>query len=443
MHILIDPGCYHCGNVGDLAMLQVAIERLRGLWAQASIHVVTSVPDALRLHCPGVSPVPEAGRNAFVSDRFLGRADRLLPRQVSDTLALAEQHMRHRWPAVLASLIGSKRALARRPDSAAPRAYVDALDHADLVLVTGAGIFTDAFLDNAMGVMATLELAIERKIVTAVMGQGFGPVVDAALRQRMAQVLPRVDLIALREEREGVRLLESIGVSRDRICITGDDAIEMAHRRTPAAPGQGIGINIRLASFAGVNGSAIDAIRPVLQGAASRFGAPLVPIPTAHHSGRSDVDAIEQLIAGHSDAPVAVVGGERPVNVIAEVSRCRIMVTGSYHGAVFALAQGIPVVAMVGSRYYLDKFSGLAEMFGQGCELVEVGAPDAGGVLERAIDRAWSHAPRWRESLLRAADRQIAWGKSAYWRLGRIAGAGASARRARVTTVRTRVTGRA
>jgi polysaccharide pyruvyl transferase WcaK-like protein len=443
MHILIDPGCYHCGNVGDLAMLQVGIERLRGLWTQTSIHVVTSVPDALRRHCPGVFPVPEAGRDAFVSDRFFGRADRLLPRPVSNTLAVAEQHMRRRWPGVLASLIGSKRALARRPDSAAPRAYVDALDHADLVLVTGAGIFTDAFLDNALGVLATLELAIERKIVTAVMGQGFGPVVNDALRHRMARVLPRVDLIAVREEREGVRLLQSLGVSRDRICITGDDAIEMAHRRTPATPGQGIGINIRIASFAGVNGSAIDAIRPVLHAAASRFGAPLVPIPTAHHSGRSDVAAIEQLIAGHSDAPASVAGGERPVTVIAEVSRCRIMVTGSYHGAVFALAQGIPVVAMVGSRYYVDKFSGLAELFGEGCELVDVGAPGAGAALATAIDRAWAEAPRWREPLLLAADRQIAWGKSAYGRLGRIAGAGAAARRSRVMTVRTRITGRA
>lgn len=441
MHILIDPGSYHCGNVGDLAMLQAAIERLRGLWPQASLDVVTSAPSALRLHCPGVRPIPLAGRIAFVSDRFFGRADRLLPPRVSGTLAAAEQHLRRRWPAVLASIIGSKRALALRPDYAAPCAYVDALHRADLVLVTGAGIFTDAFADNALGVMATLELAAERKIATAVLGQGFGPVADDALRRRMACVLPRVDLIALREKREGVRLLESIGVSRDRICITGDDAIEMANRRTPAEMGRGIGVNIRMASFAGVNRSAIDTIRPALQAAASRFDARLVPVPTAHHSGRSDVVAIQQLIAGHSNAGASVVDGEHPVNVISEVSRCRIMVTGSYHGAVFALAQGVPVVAIVGSRYYLDKFSGLADLFGDGCEMVDIGAQDARNVLEREVDRAWAHAPRWREPLLRAARQQIEWGKGAYRRLGTIVGAGSAGRMSRVTPGRTRVPG--
>ena len=81
MHILIDSGSYHCGNVGDVAMLQAALERLRGLWPQASIGVVTNAPAALASCCPGVQPVPVAGRITFVTDRFLGRVDRLLPRR--------------------------------------------------------------------------------------------------------------------------------------------------------------------------------------------------------------------------------------------------------------------------------------------------------------------------------------------------------------------------
>ena len=78
MQILIDSGSYHCLNVGDVAMLQAGIERLRDLWPNASIAVVTNSPDALALHCRGVRPVPLSGRVAFLSDRFFGRADRLL-----------------------------------------------------------------------------------------------------------------------------------------------------------------------------------------------------------------------------------------------------------------------------------------------------------------------------------------------------------------------------
>jgi hypothetical protein len=43
MRILIDSGSYHALNVGDVAMLQTGVERLRELWPSASIAAVTSV----------------------------------------------------------------------------------------------------------------------------------------------------------------------------------------------------------------------------------------------------------------------------------------------------------------------------------------------------------------------------------------------------------------
>ena len=316
MHILIDSGSYHCGNVGDVAMLQAAIERLRGLWPHASIRVVTNAPAALVWCCPGVQPVPVAGRIAFVTDRFFGRADRLLPRRVSHTLAVTEDRLRRQWPAVMASLIGSKRALALRRDHGAAGAYVDALKRANLVLVTGAGVFTDAFAENAMGVLATLVYATEWNIPAALLGQGFGPVSNEALLVRMAEVLPRADLIAVREERESIRLLESLGVSRHRIVVTGDDTIEMANRSAPAEIGQAIGINIRVASYAGVNGSMIDTMGPALRSAAGRLGARLVSVPIAYHSDCSDSTAIQPLIAGDGYATAAAVELEQPVNTI-------------------------------------------------------------------------------------------------------------------------------
>ena len=59
-----------------------------------------------------------------------------------------------------------------------------------------------------------------------------------------------------------------------------------------------------------------------------------------------------------------------------QVGRCRIVVSGAYHVAVFALAQGIPVVGLSSSRYYDDKFEGLAAMFGTGLELVRLDGDD-------------------------------------------------------------------
>lgn len=84
IHILIDSGSYHALNLGDVAMMQAAISRLRELWPGASIAAVTNSPSALASHCPDVTPVPQAGRIAFRSDRWLGRADRLLPPRLRD-----------------------------------------------------------------------------------------------------------------------------------------------------------------------------------------------------------------------------------------------------------------------------------------------------------------------------------------------------------------------
>jgi len=95
-------------------------------------------------------------------------------------------------------------------------------------------------------------------------------------------------------------------------------------------------------------------------------------------------------------------------------------VTGSYHAAVFALAQGVPAVAIVGSRCYRDKFSGLTDLFAGGCEMVDIGTPNLCEALADKVERAWVDAERWREPLLRAARMQIERGKAAYSRLATI-----------------------
>ena len=418
MRILIDSGSYHCLNVGDVAMLQAGIERLRGLWPGASIAIVTNSPDALALHCPGAEPVPLAGRVALLSDRFFGRADRRLPARLRSGLDALQNHMRRRWPALLAAMIAGKRALALRGDFWAAPAYVRAMKRADLVVATGAGVFTDSFVENATGVLETLEFAVRRNVPAAAFGQGIGPVTNPALRQRMSEVLPRLDLIGLRERRESVRLLEAIGVDPARITVTGDDAIEMANRVAPPATGGAIGVNVRVATYAGVGASAIDVIRPALQRAATRVGAPLVALPIAHHPDCHDGTAIRELLSGSGDTSAPLVRLDTPAKAIAEVSRCRVVVTGSYHAAVFALAQGISVVAIAATQYYLDKFFGLAEIFGGGCQTVVLDAPGASAELEAAIVAGWMDAPERRQLLLRAADTQIERANAAYRILG-------------------------
>jgi hypothetical protein len=108
------------------------------------------------------------------------------------------------------------------------------------------------------------------------------------------------------------------------------------------------------------------------------------------------------------------------------VTLCRAVVMGSYHGAVLALSQGIPVVALSNSDYYSDKFLAVADQFGGACEVLPLDCGEAiAGRLCSAIRTAWDFGPGMHESLLVAARRQIAMGQSAYARFAEYVGPGA------------------
>jgi colanic acid/amylovoran biosynthesis protein len=107
--------------------------------------------------------------------------------------------------------------------------------------------------------------------------------------------------------------------------------------------------------------------------------------------------------------------------VIEQVKRCRVVVTGSYHPAVFALSQGIPVVGLARSEYYLQKFLGLADQFGAGIEIVSSDVEQLPGKLTTAIGSAWRSAETVFPALLDAAWRQIQSGQRYYQRLYQLA----------------------
>jgi hypothetical protein len=84
---------------------------------------------------------------------------------------------------------------------------------------------------------------------------------------------------------------------------------------------------------------------------------------------------------------------------------------------VFALGQGIPAIAVAKSPYYLGKFEGLREQFGDGCQLIDWSGRVNAEDLIGAIDCAWTSAVVWRPSLLKSAQDQIRNSTDAYQRL--------------------------
>jgi colanic acid/amylovoran biosynthesis protein len=102
---------------------------------------------------------------------------------------------------------------------------------------------------------------------------------------------------------------------------------------------------------------------------------------------------------------------------VARAGGCRVVVAGSYHAAVFALAQGVPAVGVARSPYYATKMEGLRERFGGRFEVVRIGGRRFEDRLAAAVDAAWRTPPEERAALLAAAERQVEAGRAAYAKL--------------------------
>jgi polysaccharide pyruvyl transferase WcaK-like protein len=424
VRVLMHTGTLDCRNVGDVAMLQAAVEGLRQLWPAVETMVVTADPAQLERHCPGTVPVQVAGFRAWTSDHYLvGGLDRHMPAAAGRQLVAMSRALRRRWPAAAAGLAGLRGTLRGRR-STPLGTFRRALARADLVFACGQGTLADAGVTEAVGLLGFLECGASLGKRTALVGQGIGPLDNPQLRARAATVLGRVDFIGLRERRAGVPLLRSLAVPDSRVLATGDDAVEGAYRARPVSLGGGIGINIRVAAGAGVDSSLIADLRPLLHRVARTHRAALVPLPISNHAdGTRDPAVIRELLRGYDGESD---GGERletPAAVIEQAARCRVVITGAYHAAVFALAQGIPTVCIAKSPYVLDKMRGLADLFGAGCAVIEPDARHGLDALAAAADDLWDAAEYVRPSLLEAARSQVALGHEGYRRVGALVNA--------------------
>ena len=423
-------------NKGNNALLQAAMEKLGKYWPNASYEVITLAPNLLRMYFPYAYPVSPDSLNRIQSK--FNKYQRFTPRPLLWLIFELREEIWHRWTMLKNSLVNlgivcwvsgrfskekvfDTRNALKETDSSdinfKKQNLTEAISGFDLLVTTGGGYMCDSDKTLLLSVLNRLEAAIIRKIPTFMVGQGIGPLEDPELLSRAREILPGVDFILYRNLRNGLPLLHSLGILPERIILTGDDAIEMTYRARSSSWGNGIGVSLRVAHYTQVEKQHIDNIRKVLHRAAKDHKSPLiaVPISSAHHE--SDITFIKQILAGYIDSSIGWRKLDPPLDTINRVRKCRVVVTGTYHGAIFALAQGIPVVGLAKSAEYFNKLSELSDEFGPGCQVLQLDDKCLAAKLKEAIDNYWSSAEMIRPSLLEAASRQIEWQNSAYQRI--------------------------
>jgi polysaccharide pyruvyl transferase WcaK-like protein len=434
LRILVENSEYWLRNNGDLAMLAVTLDRMHQRWPDGRIAVLTDSPCLLRAYFPRAEGITVLDEDPWAPPTRLERLAGHLGPRIVGPVVLARLRLRMRRKQFPDRLRAGRRKLLRlvlrhpapadvpasetaplptgplHPGSAAAAAQ------SSLVVALGGGYLTDADRPQTVRVLNLLEHACDAGVPVALVGQGLGPLDDSRLQARAAQVLPKAGLIALREGRQGSQILDRAGVAAQRVLVTGDDAIELAYHARTDEIGSDIGFCMRVAGYAPVSAGVVDLIGRAVRSAAAEHTAALVPLIIAEYRSQ-DRRSTLPLVRGYADVITPLSRYVPPIEIARRVARCRVVVTGCYHVAVFALSQGIPVVTLTSTAYYDGKFLGLSTMFGQGLTLVRLNDPRPEQTLALAIDQAWLTAGAVREPLRARARMQIDASRAAFDRV--------------------------
>jgi polysaccharide pyruvyl transferase WcaK-like protein len=430
MRILFDQVVYDMRNKGNVALLQVALNRIHKFWPEASLDVLTLSPHLLSLYCPDALPLEPSGSDIWQKNRSRYKLlHKIIPGWIWRSIfELREEIWRRRSPRSekLISLHqpfdnGQSTILGNLHENLIDKwphgNYSKLVEGANLFIATGAQYMSDACKNDALEVLDRLEAAIDLGIPTAMVGQGIGPIKDPELITKSRCVLPKVDLIFVRDKTSSPQLLSSLNVDPSRICMTGDDAIEMVYGARTNSIGNGIGVSWRVAHYTELENHHLQIVKMVLDQAVEKYQARLIAVPISHSAHELDDQFIRKLLAGHSDPLNQWRRFDSPMEIIKKVSNCRLVIAGTFHAVVFALAQGIPAIGLAKSEMYREKFLGLVDQFGSGIQVIYLDDEQLIEKLENAIGNAWDSAERIRPHLLEAARFQIQQGQIAYQRL--------------------------
>lgn len=393
MRILIDQSEYDLLNLGDVAMLQSCVARLREQWPAAEIMVITHDQRRLASYCPGTIAVRTAADLSIF--RHLPRRARLISEQA--------------WKTIVPYFSGRS---GGHQISQSSHTAIQAVYEADLVVASGGAYVTDTWWWHAAGVLSLLSLAQRLGKPTAMFGQGIGPIGLRALRAQARGVLPGLSVLGLREDRVGRDLALSLGTQAGALVVTGDDALEMIGNPTSII-GDALGVSLRVSGYSGVDLAMAAMVSDLTLEMAATFNAPIVGLPVSWHT--ADGEILRRLFL-HKDNRAGIVVDDliSPAALAAATAACRVVITGSYHAAVFGLAQGIPAVCLTKSPYYDAKFGGLQALFPDACFVVSLDEPRFPGHMRAALQQAWQLPATARITAKETAARLRDAGRSAY-----------------------------
>lgn len=219
------------------------------------------------------------------------------------------------------------------------------------------------------GLLSLIGSILAKKVIFS--GHGIGPLKKRWLRKWLGFSLKNAAIFGVREGIYSPALLRGLGISDDKIFVTGDDAFEIRISEDREALKKQlkieddrivIGVNIRLKSYNKDAEKYYDVAIEALKRASTKLNAQIVFICSDFtDSSANDVNTGRKLkkIIGEDIDYSMIEQPLEPEQIKAIVSLCSIVLAQSYHVLVFALSSFVPAIGIYNCEYYKNKTKGL------------------------------------------------------------------------------------
>lgn len=361
LKVLISGG-YGYGNIGDEVQLAANLQRWKKESPSSQVTVLTPDPeytktvhpDILVELAPRISLFGIKGKAYFGSERLF----KILFFILAPLYLFNARLMRADLP-----VFGLTSKQAR---------MLDIIKNSDVLFLSGGGYLTGMTLTRLWDNMLLMGLAHSFGLSVLLSGQTIGLFNDGVSRWLARWGLKKADLIYLRDADSSPGALCSIGIEKNNIACTFDDALfysampqakVMDHLKQygikPDAPYLAVNVH-----YWGQTGSMIDIITKQIASALDRIQAELnfhiVFVPMVKSDEEATHKVIE-LMESPGIFPEHHYNLELAVGLIKSANLCLTM---KHHPIIFAIAESIPVISMAFDAYYLHKNRGALKLFG-------------------------------------------------------------------------------
>lgn len=371
MKILVDHGSSH--NLGDTAMLEAVVARLRRLLPEAELFVIDNPSLRTRIwELPHVFPqgtyLSRSLRPSLMAKlRFFWRWDDFRLRITSRfLLALVGKLL----PAGSVSLWYDKEVEGQ------PRTLGEFCEPFDALHVVGGGNLTETFYQHLFGRCCLILTFAEQRKRVILTGQQLGPFTSRLSKTGLARALRKASFVGLREPTDSWKFCREARLEPARFEAMGDDSLGLrpAHesvvREFLAQHGvherNFLAVNVRVARYASQHRKHLQMIATLIDRIAGDFRMPVVVLPIALNPWDSDVTWGKKLASAMRLANVVVLNenGLTPDLVKGLLGKAFGAIGVSYHFCTFALSQGVPAICLYDGDYYSQKARGLCGFWG-------------------------------------------------------------------------------